>query len=184
MSRPRDMLRCTLRLAGPRGGRHAAGVKLSTRGEYGLRAMLYLAMQQKGGDTLLQASEISEAQDIPSHYLKQILSRLRAAGLVKSSRGPQGGHGLARDPTSISVGEIINVLEGPLTSVDAILDLPCHIHVGPQHCVIKEFLVEVKREVEQLLHNRSLADLVRRQETIVNEKIVIQPRIMRPPTRS
>ena len=122
-------------------------MKLSTRGEYGLRAMLYLAMQQDG-DVLLQASEISEAQDIPSHYLKQILSRLRAAGLVKSSRGPQGGHGLGREPATISVGEIITVLEGPLTSVDAILDLPCHIRVGPQHCVIKEFLVEVKREVE------------------------------------
>jgi Rrf2 family protein len=159
-------------------------MKLSTRGEYGLRAMLYLAMQQKGGDELLQASEISEVQDIPSHYLKQILSRLRAAGLVKSSRGPQGGHGLGRDPATISVGEIINVLEGPLTSVDAILDLPCHIRVGPQHCVIKEFLVDVKREVERILHGRSLADLAKRQETIVVEKILVQPRIMRPPQRN
>jgi len=158
-------------------------MKLSTRGEYGLRAMLYLAMQQDG-DVLLQASEISAAQDIPSHYLKQILARLRAAGLVKSSRGPQGGHGLARDPASISVGEIINVLEGPLTSVDAILDLPCHISVGPQHCVIKEFLVEVKREVEQLLRGRTLADLAARQSLLVEHKILVQPRIMRPPARS
>lgn len=158
-------------------------MKLSTRGEYGLRAMLYLAMQQDG-DALLQASEISEAQDIPSHYLKQILSRLRAAGLVKSSRGPQGGHGLGRDPAAISVGEIIHVLEGPLTSVDAILDLPCHIKVGPQHCVIKEFLVEVKREVESLLYGRSLADLAKRQTVLVEQKIVVQPRIMRPPSRS
>ncbi len=159
-------------------------MKISTRGEYGLRAMLYLAMQQKHGDDLLQASEISEAQDIPSHYLKQILSRLRAAGLVKSSRGPQGGHGLGRDPATISVGEIITVLEGPLTSVDAILDLPCHIRVGPQHCVIKEFLVEVKREVEAILHNRSLADLASRQKVLVDDKIIVQPRIMRPPQRS
>jgi len=158
-------------------------MKLSTRGEYGLRAMLYLAMQQDG-DVLLQASEISEAQDIPSHYLKQILSRLRAAGLVKSSRGPQGGHGLGRDPAHISVGEIIHVLEGPLTSVDAILDLPCHIRVGPQHCVIKEFLVEVKREVEAILYGRSLADLARRQGVLVEQKILVQPRIMRPPSRN
>lgn len=159
-------------------------MKLSTRGEYGLRAMLYLAMQQTHGDELLQASEISEAQDIPSHYLKQILSRLRAAGLVKSSRGPQGGHGLGRDPTTITVGEIISVLEGPLTSVDAILDLPCHIRVGPQHCVIKEFLVGIKLEVERLLHATSLADLAARQNTITADKIIIQPRIMRPPPRA
>jgi len=158
-------------------------MKLSTRGEYGLRAMLYLVMEQKDGDELLQASEISEAQDIPPHYLKQILSRLRAAGLVKSSRGPQGGHGLGRDPHNISVGEVISVLEGPLTSVDAILDLPCHIKVGPQHCVIKEFLVGIKLEVERLLHATSLADLAARQNTISTEKILIQPRIMRPPLR-
>ncbi len=158
-------------------------MKLSTRGEYGLRAMLYLVMEQKDGDELLQASEISEAQDIPPHYLKQILSRLRAAGLVKSSRGPQGGHGLGRDPHNISVGEIISVLEGPLTSVDAILDLPCHIKVGPQHCVIKEFLVGIKLEVERLLHATSLADMAARQNTISTEKILIQPRIMRPPPR-
>ena len=156
-------------------------MKLSTRGEYGLRAMLYLAMQQRDGDELLQASEIAEAQDIPSHYLKQILSRLRAAGLVKSSRGPQGGHGLGRDPAHIPIGEIISVLEGPLTSVDAILDLPCHIRVGPQHCVIKEFLVEVKTEVERILNGRTLADLAARQGVIVEDKILIQPRIMRPP---
>lgn len=159
-------------------------MKLSTRGEYGLRAMLYLAMQQKDGDELLQASEISEAQDIPPHYLKQILSRLRAAGLVKSSRGPQGGHGLARQPADISVGEIISVLEGPLTSVDAILDLPCHIRVGPQHCVIKEFLVGIKHEVERLLHASSLADLANRQTVLSNDKILVQPRIMRPPPRA
>lgn len=159
-------------------------MKLSTRGEYGLRAMLYLARQQKSGDELLQASEISQAQDIPSHYLKQILSRLRAAGLVKSSRGPQGGHGLGRDPAQISVGEIITVLEGPLTSVDAILDLPCQISVGPQHCVIKEFLVEVKHEVESLLARKSLADLAARQDVLVQDKIIVQPRIMRPPPRS
>jgi len=158
-------------------------MKLSTRGEYGLRAMLYLAMQQDG-DQLLQASEISEAQDIPAHYLKQILSRLRAAGLVRSSRGPQGGHGLGRDPATISVGEIITVLEGPLTSVDAILDLPCHIKIGPQHCVIKEFLVDVKREVEAILHGRTLADLAGRQKVLVDNKILVQPRIMRPPARS
>jgi len=156
-------------------------VKLSTRGEYGLRAMLYLAMEARDGSKLLQASEISECQDIPPHYLKQILSRLRVAGLVRSTRGPAGGHGLARDPADISVGEIVQCLEGQLTSINAILDLPCAIQVGPQHCVIKEFLVQVKREVEGLLFSKSLADLAGRQRTLSDQKILVQPRIMRPP---
>ena len=156
-------------------------MKLSTRGEYGLRAMLYLAMKQNSGDELLQASEISHAQDIPPHYLKQILSRLRAAGLVRSARGPTGGHGLARDPATITVGEVIQCLEGQLTNINAILDLPCQIKVGPQHCVIKEFLVEVKKEIEAILHKKTLAELATRQDVLSDQKIIVQPRIMRPP---
>jgi Rrf2 family protein len=156
-------------------------MKLSTRGEYGLRAMLYLAMRAVEGEQLLQAHEISEAQDIPSHYLKQILSRLRAAGLVKATRGPSGGHGLARPADQISVGEIIQCLEGQLTSIDAILDLPCNIRVGSQHCVIKEFLVEVKATVERLLYQRTLAELGARQDALSRHGILVQPRIMRPP---
>ncbi len=159
-------------------------MKLSTRGEYGLRAMLYLAMKEADGQHLLQAQEISEAQDIPQHYLKQILSRLRAAGLVRATRGPSGGHGLARAASEISVGEVIQCLEGQLTSVDAILDLPCNIHVGSQHCVIKEFLVEVKREVERVLYQKTLADLASRQDVLSSQKILVQPRIMRPPGAS
>jgi Rrf2 family cysteine metabolism transcriptional repressor len=156
-------------------------MKLSTRGEYGLRAMLYLAMKETSGEHLLQAQEISEAQDIPAHYLKQILSRLRAAGLVRATRGPSGGHGLARPASEISVGEVIQCLEGQLTSVDAILDLPCNIKVGSQHCVIKEFLVEIKTEVERLLYQKTLAQLAGRQDELSQKRILVQPRIMRPP---
>ena len=154
-------------------------MKLSTRGEYGLRAMLYLAMKASERDGLVQASEISEAQDIPEHYLKQILARLRSAGLVRSARGPAGGHGLARDPRDISVGEVIQCLEGQLTHIQTILDMPCSIAVGSQHCVIKEFLVEVKDAIEALLSARSLADLALRQDTLSRERILVQPRIMR-----
>lgn len=156
-------------------------MKLSTRGEYGLRAMLYLAMKEATGEHLLQAQEISEAQDIPAHYLKQILSRLRAAGLLRATRGPSGGHGLARPAPEISVGEVIQCLEGQLTSVDAILDMPCNIRVGSQHCVIKEFLVEVKNEVERILYQKTLADLANRQDVLSAGRILVQPRIMRPP---
>lgn len=158
-------------------------MKLSTRGEYGLRAMLFLAMKPAESADLLQASEISDAQDIPAHYLKQILSRLRAAGLVKATRGPSGGHGLARDPSTITVGEIIQCLEGQLTNVDAILDLPCHIRVGPQHCVLKEFLVELKREIEEILHRTTLAELAARQQVLSDNKIIVRPRIMQAPAR-
>ena len=127
-------------------------MKLSTRGEYGLRAMLFLAMES---DAYVHAQTISEAQGIPTHYLKQILIQLRAIGLIRSARGPNGGHNLSRSAEEISVGEIVRCLEGQLTGVESILDMPCSIQVGPNHCVIKELLLTVKAQVENLLDNTS-----------------------------
>ena len=127
--------------------------------------MLYLAMKQGEGSDYLHAQRISEAQAIPPHYLKQILIQLRAAGLIRSARGPSG-HALARASSEITVGEIIGCLEGQLTCVEGILDMPCTIHVGPDHCVIKEFLIDVKEKIETILHGTSLADLANRQDVI------------------
>ena len=135
--------------------------------------MLYLAMKEEVGAAYMHAQTISEAQAIPSHYLKQILIQLRAAGLIRSARGPSGGHALARPSSEITVGEIIGCLEGQLTCVDGILDMPCTIHVGPDHCVIKEFLIDVKDKIEQILHGTSLADLANRQDDITQSGHVV-----------
>jgi Rrf2 family cysteine metabolism transcriptional repressor len=157
-------------------------VKLSTRGEYGLRAMLYLAMET---GAYVHAQTISEAQGIPTHYLKQILIQLRATGLIRSARGPNGGHSLSRSADDISVGGIVRCLEGQLTGVESILDMPCSIQVGPKHCVIKELLLTVKAQVENLLDNTSLSDMAERQRTIVasghvvGAPVLIQTDLMR-----
>ena len=152
-------------------------MKLSTRGEYGLRAMVLLS---SGEDTeaLRHAQDISNVQDIPSHYLKQILIKLREAGLVKSTRGPSGGHSLARPPSEITVGEILVCLEGEVTGVEGVLAMPCHIGVGPDYCVIKELLLEVKALVEDLLYSTTLADLANRQCQLSTERILVQPRFL------
>ena len=152
-------------------------MKLSTRGEYGLRAMLFLAMHSSDDGTMLHAQEISEEQDIPPHYLKQILSRLRAAGLVRSTRGPTGGHSLARSADEISVGEVVRCLEGSVSGVEGILAMACNIGVGPSHCVIKELLLEVKRLVEDLLDETSLARMAERQVELKEKQIVVRPHL-------
>ena len=153
-------------------------MKLSTRGEYGLRAMVLLSSGDDPVGKLRHAQAISSTQDIPSHYLKQILIQLREAGLVKSTRGPSGGHCLAKAPNEITVGEILVCLEGEVTGVEAVLAMPCHIGVGPDHCVIKELLLEVKSRVEELLFSTTLADLANRQCHLSQERVLVQPRFM------
>ena len=71
-------------------------MRISTRGDYGIRAMLELA--QRYGEGYLQSSEIAAARAVPERYLCQLLILLRKAGLIKSRRGPGGGHALARPP--------------------------------------------------------------------------------------
>ncbi len=144
-------------------------MKLSTKGEYGLRAMLYVAMNDAAGP--VTSRQVADRQSIPEPYLRQILAQLGKSGLVRSVRGPQGGHRLARPADDISLREIFVALEGHTTSVDQILTLRCDIEVGPEHCAIREVLLSAKKVVDDLLEGWSLGDLVRRQERILDEGI-------------
>lgn len=144
-------------------------MKISTKGEYGIRAMLYLALQEAGDEAAqpVPSHEIAQHQAIPEPYLRQILAQLSKQGLVVSNRGPQGGHQLARPAGEISLRDILMTLEGQTTSVDQILALPCAIEVGTEHCVIREVLLEVKQAVETILAGTSLAQLASRQTELV-----------------
>ena len=85
-------------------------MKLSSRSEYGIRALLELA--QRRGQGPIQSREIAERQDIPDAYLNQLLLTLRKAGIVQSVRGPAGGHLLAHPPERVTMAEAIGALEG------------------------------------------------------------------------
>ncbi|MDY7091836.1 MAG: Rrf2 family transcriptional regulator [Acidobacteriota bacterium] len=146
-------------------------MKISTKGEYGIRAMLYLAAHAP--DQPVTSHEIARHQGIPEPYLRQILALLAKDGLVVSHRGPQGGHSLGRGAGEINLRDILLVLEGQLTSVDQILALPCTIDVGTEHCVLREVFLDVKRAVEGILVGTSLEDLVTRQEEILARDICV-----------
>lgn len=148
-------------------------MKISTKGEYGVRAMLYIATS--GGEGPVTSREIADHQGIPEPYLRQILALLSKDRLIVSNRGPQGGHALARAPENISLRDILMTLEGQTTSVDQILALPCSIEVGTEHCVIREVLLRVKGAVEGILSQTTVADLVRRQEEILQCNISVPP---------
>ena len=85
---------------------------ISAKGIYGVSAVLELALRQSGG--AMQIREIAEAQNIPQHYLEQILVVLKRGGIVRSYRGAKGGYALAGDPAGIRLLDVITLLEGPL----------------------------------------------------------------------
>lgn len=91
-------------------------MKISTKGRYGLRAMVDLAVNSVTDHVALKS--IAERQSISEGYLEHVFSMLKKAGLVKSIKGAQGGYILADKPSNISVGNILRVLEGDLSVVD------------------------------------------------------------------
>lgn len=148
-------------------------MKISTRGEYGIRAMLYIASQggRGGSPRAVTSREIAREQSIPEPYLRQILALLAKDRLIQSSRGPQGGHTLARAAHAITLRDILVTLEGQTTSIDHILALPCAIHFGTEHCAIREVFLKVKESVEAILVGTSLADLAARQQLILEQNL-------------
>lgn len=91
-------------------------MKLSTKGRYGLRAMVDLAIHSKDGPVSIHS--IAVRQNISDRYLEQLMGKLKKAGYVTSVRGVQGGYQPAKEPGQISVGEILRALEGDLNPVD------------------------------------------------------------------
>ncbi len=92
-------------------------MKISTRGRYGLRAMVDIAANTKEGKCV-SISCVAKRQNISESYLEQLVSALKKSGLLKSTRGAQGGYELGRDPSQITVGDILKSIEGPMTLVD------------------------------------------------------------------
>jgi Rrf2 family protein len=90
-------------------------MRLSARVDYALRAVVELAAS--GGTALVSADRVARAQEIPGKFLESILLQLRRAGIVHAQRGPEGGYRLARPADSISLADVIRVIDGPLANV-------------------------------------------------------------------
>lgn len=95
-------------------------MRISSRCEYGLRAMIYLARREHDGPVPLP--EIAAGEGLPTAFLERILARLRDGGLVTTTRGASGGYELARPAGDISVADIMSAIEGPLSLVGCLPD--------------------------------------------------------------
>lgn len=91
-------------------------MKISTKGRYGLRALIDIAMYSSSEIVTLKS--VSERQNISERYLEQIFSSLRKGGVVKAKKGPQGGYYLEEDAYNLTMGDILRTLEGDLSIID------------------------------------------------------------------
>jgi len=131
-------------------------MKLSTRSRYGTRAMIDIALHADSNDT--QLKDISARQAISAKYLDHLLSSLRKAGLIRSTRSRQTGYSLSRPAAQITLKDIVLVLEGSLAPVDCV-DNP---ETCPQvrTCCSRDVWKKLKKEMEKVLASVTLQDLV------------------------
>ncbi|KIO67429.1 Rrf2 family transcriptional regulator [Caldifermentibacillus hisashii] len=128
-------------------------MKISTKGRYGLTIMIELAKKYGEGPVALKT--IAKANNLSEHYLEQIVSPLRNARLVKSIRGAYGGYTLANEPTEITAGDVIRVLEGPIQLVEGIED---------EEPAKRELWMRISDAIKNVLDNTTLDDLAKHSE--------------------
>jgi Rrf2 family protein len=142
-------------------------MRLSKRGEYGLRAMINLAnAQNQSPGEMVQIKDISTMEKIPAKYLEQILLALKNAGLLQSRMGIGGGYYLARQPEDINLGQIIRILDGPLAPIRCVSHMayePCGCP-DERTCGLRMVMGDVRNAIADILDNTTLADVTERVE--------------------
>jgi len=133
-------------------------MRLSTKGEYASRAMLELSRRYRDG--AIHSREISKAQEIPPHFLQQILLLLKRAGYLKSRKGRMGGYILAKPPDEINVAEVIRVMDGPLAPIDCVSVMAHEACPMEGTCGLRWLWKDVRDAVAEILEKTTFADLV------------------------
>ena len=131
-------------------------MRFSTRTRYGTRAIIDVATQ--ASDSPIALGEIARRQRVSRAYLEQIVSRLKAAGIVRVVRGQKGGVMLARRPEAIFLNDVVTALEGPIVVVDCVADDDsCD---WASDCVTRSVWCEIRDAIGSILSKYSVADLV------------------------
>ncbi len=142
---------------------------ISTRGDYGLRAMIELARRYGTGEPV-QAREIARRQYVPEDYLRQLLVALHRAGLVESARGAAGGYFLARDPSTITMAEVLRVLEGSLLPLECVTETGSLCQLAPA-CLMRPLWREAYEAILERLSQTTLDVLARLPEEVPTYQI-------------
>lgn len=130
-------------------------MKLSTKGRYGVKSVLDLAINYKKEHVSIKS--IAERINVSEYYLEQLFSQLRKAGIIKSIRGAHGGYTLSRPPTEITVYDIMDVLEGSIEISDCIEETTCN---NIDCCATRLLWVRFKESIDGVLKSTTLQDMV------------------------
>ncbi len=133
-------------------------MKLSTKGRYGVKAMVDLAFHSEEGPVPLK--NIAERQNISENYLEQLFAILRRAGHIKSVRGAQGGYVLAHDPENVKIGSILRALEGSLAPVECVFEENPFRCDHSDNCVTKLIWERMRDKVNEVVDSITLKDLL------------------------
>ena len=133
-------------------------MKLSTRTQYGTRALLDLALHWRRGP--VQLKDIALRQNISLHYLEHLIAPLKGAGIIRSTRGAHGGVQLAKHPREIKLSEVIQLLEGSITPVECV-DNPERCPRSDL-CATRDVWGEMKKAMDGVLESTTIQDLVER----------------------
>ena len=142
-------------------------MKLSTRGDYAVRALLELATEAEA-EAYMPLSTLADRTGIPPKYLEQILMRLRIAGVIRARRGAHGGYLLARSAGSVTVGEVVRAMDGPLApslcaSQNFHSACPAYRCPSEDSCVMRDLWVDVRNAIASILDTTTFGDLAARE---------------------
>lgn len=133
-------------------------MKISTKGRYGTRALVDIAIHQGKGPVLLKSIAAREQISLP--YLERIIASMVKAGFLKSTRGPNGGISLSKSPEEIRLSHVLEALEGSLALVECVEDP--RVCSRANVCVTCEVWSEMKKAMDRILESTTLQDLLER----------------------
>jgi|SRR5512147_163677 Rrf2 family protein len=139
-------------------------MKVSRRATYGIMAVIDLAMN--GTDVPVQARAIAKRQTIPIKFLEQVLHSLKKAGLIDSLRGAQGGYLLLKEPSALSVADILEVLDGPVLHQTVHRDSAFDRQLPKQELLLEHVWKQVAEAEHDVLHRITINELASRQRVI------------------
>lgn len=138
---------------------------LSQKAKYGIRALLYLSRQTEDQPVLIK--EIAESERLPRKFLEAILVDLKSAGLLHSRPGRGGGYRLGKEPRTITLGQVIRIMDGPLAPIPCVSQTayaPCRDCPDERTCVIRDVMQKLRDNTAALLDATTFQDLLDKQE--------------------